>query len=334
MDEVPVGQRLYLWNVTANRGDNSGRKKTMDHSQQDPALSINLPGHKEAWEMVLGNLRTEMSRALYETWVQPLRPVSYQNHVFTVGAYNPYGKAWVEERLASRIEQILSRLYNEPVTFSVAVSNSFYKGQALNAKDAPALVPGAIEKSAKSGRTVAAVKEGMDIPAKSASTAAEKNDLTAEPSSRKMMLQRAYGSERARLIQPERGMFVTNYLFANWLPLLGHSAFAVILAARSLCYWNPMTGEMRNVIETEMGELADRAAVSVRTVKDVLNNELVMRYFLRYRVRRVMTSNGVRTAGISMQVRMDDPLTPTDQVQSGLLEEEEWYLAEFSGEKE
>ena len=47
-----------------------------------------------------------------------------------------------------------------------------------------------------------------------------------------------------------------------------------------------------------------------------------------------MTSNGVRTAGISLQVRMDDPLTPSDQVQSGLMEEEEWYLAEFSGEKE
>jgi len=51
-------------------------------------------------------------------------------------------------------------------------------------------------------------------------------------------------------------------------------------------------------------------------------------------VRRVMTSNGVRTAGISLQVRMDDPLTPLDQVKSGILEEEEWYLPEFSMEKE
>jgi hypothetical protein len=129
-------------------------------------------------------------------------------------------------------------------------------------------------------------------------------------------------------------MYLTNYLFSNWLPLLGHSAFTVILAARSLCYWNPMTGELRNVVETEMGEIAEKAAVSVRTVKDVLNTELVQRYFLRYRVRRVMTSNGVRTAGISLQVRMDDPLTPLDQVKSGLMEEEEWYSAEFTMEKE
>ena len=71
--------------------------------------------------MVLGSLRAEMSRALFETWVQPLRPISYQNHVFTVGAYNTYGKAWVDERLGSRITRILEGLYNQPVTFKVAV---------------------------------------------------------------------------------------------------------------------------------------------------------------------------------------------------------------------
>jgi hypothetical protein len=142
------------------------------------------------------------------------------------------------------------------------------------------------------------------------------------------MLQRAYGSERARIIQPERGMFVTNYFFQNWLPLIGHSAATVILAARSMCYWNPMTGELRNEIETEMSELAERAAVSVRTVKSVLNDELVRKYFLRYSIRRMMTPNGVRTAGITLQVRMDDPLTPEDQEVSGILEDELWVTIE------
>jgi hypothetical protein len=305
----------------------------MDRSQQDPALNMNLPEYQEAWEMVLGSLRSEMSRALYETWVQPLRPVSYQNHVFTVGAYNPYGKSWVEERLGSRIVQILENLYSEPVTLSVAVSNSFYKNQLLDPKKMPAITSAPETKAQKVVKAAQRV-EGTPTAEPGSVNTSDKSDLGAEPSTRKMMLTRAYGSERARLIQPERGMFLTGYLFSNWLPLIGHSAFAVLLAARTMCYWNPMTGELRNVVETEMGELASRAAVSVRTVKDVLNDDLVMRYFLRYRVRRIMTSNGVRTAGISLQVRMDDPLTPTDQVQSGLLEEEEWYLAEFSGEKE
>jgi len=270
--------------------------------------------------MVLGSLQAEMSKALFDTWVQPLKPIGYQNKTFTIGAFNPYGKSWVEERLSSRIEHILENLYEEPVKLAVTVSNSFYKDRVLDKAVTATVAP-----------TLAPKKPALS-QAKPADP--DRVDIATEPSNRKMMLQRAYGSERARIIQPERGMFVTGYLFSNWLPLIGHSAFAVILAARSLCYWNPMTGELRNVVETEMGELANRAAVSVRTVKDVLNDDLVMRYFLRYRVRRVMTSNGVRTAGISLQVRMDDPLTPSDQVSSGLMEEEEWYLAEFSGEKE
>jgi hypothetical protein len=129
-------------------------------------------------------------------------------------------------------------------------------------------------------------------------------------------------------------MFLTMYFFNNWLTLLGHSAMTTIIAARSLCYWNPMTGELRNVVETDMSELARRASVSVRTVKDVLNNELVKKYFLRYRVRRMMTPNGVRTAGIVLQVRMDDPLTPEDQDLHHLTEEERWYTVDFEDEGE
>lgn len=273
--------------------------------------------------MVLGDLRTEMSRALYETWVQPLKPVSYSERTFTVGAYNTYGRAWVEERLGARITRLLEGLYGEPVKFNVVVANGFYR-PAAGAASSKKIIPQDLREDDE-GEPEATLLEQPTGPA---------DGLAGTGRSRKVMLQRAYGSERAKLIQPERGMFVTGYLFNNWLPLLGHSAFTIILAARSMCYWNPMTGELRNVVETEMGELAERAAVSVRTVKDVLNTELVQRYFLRYRVRRVMTANGVRTAGISLQVRMDDPLTPLDQVKTGLMEEEEWYLPEFSGEKE
>jgi len=292
----------------------------MDRSVQNQSLGVDQPDFREAWQMVIGELQAEMSRAQYETWVQPLRPIGFEDNVYTVGAYNTYGRAWVEERLGSRITRLLEGLYGQDLTFKVVVSNGFYKGNQPAVKKAPVLEP--------STSVETFVEQEVNTPASA------EPEIAGDPRSRKVMLQRAYGSERAGLIQPERGLFLTNYLFNNWLNQLGHSAFAVILAARAMCYWNPMTGELRNVVETEMGELAEKASVSVRTVKDVLNSDLVKRYFLRYRVRRVMTSNGVRTAGISLQVRMDDPLTQLDQVKSGILEEEEWYLPEFSMEKE
>ncbi|HTX78928.1 MAG TPA: DnaA N-terminal domain-containing protein [Longilinea sp.] len=278
----------------------------MDETIQTQARTHSQPGFLEAWQMVLGQLQGEMSRAMFDTWVQPLRPVSLQNGVFTLGAYNPYARDWVESRLAGRIGRLMEGLYHEPVKLQVTVINGFYDQPLPPAETPPSIPPPKEKKSSE--------PSGNEIPT----------------TTRKIMLQRAYGSERARLIQPERGMFVTLYFFYEWLPLLGHSAFATILAARSLCFWNPMTGELRNTIETEMGALAQRAAVSVRTIKDVLNDALVKQYFLRYRVRRVMTVNGVRTAGILLQVRMDDPLTPADQELSGIAESEHWFTLDFA----
>jgi len=280
-------------------------------SVQSSQPSVERLALQEAWQMVLGRLRPEMSKALFETWVEPLRPLSYREGVVTIGAANPYGRDWVESRLKSSLSRLLEGVFNAPLNVQVVVDNSF-GGAPSEVADSP---------------RPSEPEEDLD----------GKESAPSKPSpnsNRKMMLQRAYGNRRAAVVQPERGMFLTLYFFNNWLPLLGHSAATVILAARSMCYWNPLTGELRNTIETDMAELARRAAVSVRTVKDVLGQNLVQRYFLRYVVRRTMTPNGVRTAGITLQVRMDDPLTPTDQQAYTLPEDERWYSAEFEGEEE
>ncbi|MHB8819812.1 MAG: DnaA N-terminal domain-containing protein, partial [Bellilinea sp.] len=262
-------------------------------------------------------------RADYETWVQPLKPLGYAERVFRLGALNAFNQEWVESRLKNRITSMLNGMLNEPVTLRVVVANAFH--ETANRK---AVESGPVPPAAVSGEV------DEDEPATEGEGEAEGEGENGKASPRKLMLRRAYGSQRARVIQPERGMFLTLYFFQQWLPLIGHSAFTVILAARSMCYWNPKTGELRNSIETEMSEIAQRASVSVRTVKDVLNNELVKRHFLRYNVRRVMTPNGVRTAGIQLQVRMDDPLTPADQAETGQTENGVWYSAEFEDESE
>jgi len=274
---------------------------------------IPFSSHQQAWEIVLGQLREEMTRSQYEQWVLPLRPFAYENGTFVLGTYNAYTQEWVEARLGNRITQLLEGIYGSAISLRVIVDNDF-------------------SSSTKKGVSAIEANNNTWLPGQPEEEV--KNDKVPETSSRKIMLQRAYGNERARLIQPERGMFVTLYFMFQWLPLIGHSAMAVILAARSMCYWNPKTGELRNKIETDMSGLAERASVSVRTVKDVLNNELVKKYFIRYVVRRMMTPNGIRTAGILLQVRMDDPLTPKDQEENNLSENEVWYSLEFDDEKE
>jgi len=296
----------------------------MDRGVQ-PQAAVHKPDYREAWQMVSGQLRVDMGRANFETWVQPLKPLGYSERVFRLSAVNTYAREWVENHLQNRITSLLSGMLNEPVTLKVVVTNGFNEAAPRKtAVAAPQAEPDK-EEAEESVDEKAAVDE-----------LAEDESATAngKASPRKLMLYRAYGSRRAQVIQPDRGMFMTLYFFNNWLPLLGQSAFTLILAARSMCYWNPKTGELRNSVETEMEELAQRSALSVRTVKAVLNSELVRKYFLRYTVRRVMTPNGIRTAGILLQVRMDDPLTPADQTESGMDEDGTWYSAEFEDESE
>jgi hypothetical protein len=280
----------------------------MDEMVQTQLAEVGSRDHRQAWEMVSGQLRLEMSRTMYETYIQPLQALGYKDGVFKLGAYNPYIRDWVESRLKSLITRQLEGQFNRAVTLKIQMVDESKPRQ-------PDLVR--IEEQPQ--------EQVEQTPAPSSNGKA---------SSRKLALQRAYGSKRAAVIQPERSLMVTQYLFASWLPLIGHSAFTVILAARSMCYWNPISGELRNEIETEMAELAERAALSVRTVKTVLNDELVRKYFLRYRTRRVMTPNGVRTAGIQLYVRMDDPLTPEDQSKYNLPEEEFWYSPEYGDPEE
>jgi len=296
----------------------------MEHIVQSKPPSFKVSGYREAWQMVLNQLQMEMSRTLFDTWVQPLHPLGFKDGVFSLGAFNPYARDWVDNRLRSRITRLLEGVLGEAVDLRVVVSNGYAVSEEPDIK---------VESEDQLS------EEEPNLPTQTPVDEPEQNQKkssakTPPPSPRKVMLQRAYGSKRAAVIQPERGMFVTMYFLQQWQPIIGHSAVAIILASRSMCYWNPLTGELRNEVETEMAELARRAAVSVRTVKDVLNQELIKQYFLRYKVRRVMTPNGIRTAGIILQVRMDDPLTPEDQESHGLHEEDHWYSAEFDNEED
>jgi hypothetical protein len=292
-----------------------------------------LADFREAWEMAVNQVRMDMSRAMFETWVAPAQPEGFADGVFTLRVANPYARDWVENRLSSRVTRLLEGLLKEPVSLNVVVGN----GQTPAAEKTPqphnsgpaaqAVQPAQVESPFVEDQ---ADSNGRK-PRRGVKTSVPREQ---KPSQRKMVLQEAYGTQRAAVIHPERGLFLTNYFFSCWLPLLGHSAVMVILAARSQCYWNPSTSELRNEVVTDMATLAGLASVSVRTVKDVLGNELVRRYFLRYIVRRQMTTNGIRTAGILLQVRMDDPLTPEDQEKYGLFEEEHWYSSRYEDEQE
>ena len=88
--------------------------------QNPPAQTAPLEP-KQAWELVKSQLRAEMARADYETWVLPLFVISYQEQVFTLGVGNAYARDWVEQRLKKRITRLLEGLFNQPIQLRLAV---------------------------------------------------------------------------------------------------------------------------------------------------------------------------------------------------------------------
>ncbi|TLN19514.1 hypothetical protein FDZ74_06075 [bacterium] len=294
----------------------------MDSAVQARQVNLRAPSPEEAWQVVLGQLQAQVERATYRTWLEPLQPVDFANGTYTLAAASTYARDLAESRFGATISRQLSGVYGNPIKLDLVVTNPAGQqrhGSASAAGDAQNVTGSQPDEEAPTSEEPRA-KAGRKSPA---------------ASPRKLALARAYGDKRASVIQPERAIVVTQYFMNNWVALLGHSAAHLIMVARSMCYWNPLNGELRNVIDTEMGELAQRAAMSVRTVKDILANPGVQHYFLRYKVRRMMTQNGVRTAGITLLVRMDDPLTPDDQKLHELPESEHWYTPDFGpGEDE
>jgi len=142
---------------------------------------------------------------------------------------------------------------------------------------------------------------------------------------RKAQLTQAYGETRAAVIQPHKALFVSHYFWQHWRPLLGKgTASDVVIACRSLCYWNVKTGEIRNTVTTDREQLAELACCSPASVDRALNNKLVKMYFVQKKIARIMTEAGPRNHGLILRVRMDDPLTPEHQAKYKINEPTTW----------
>ena len=68
----------------------------------------------QAWQSTLGQIRLEMSKASYDTWVKNTELVSHDENIFTIGVHNAYARDWLEDRLTSTVTRMLSGIMNIP----------------------------------------------------------------------------------------------------------------------------------------------------------------------------------------------------------------------------
>ncbi len=68
----------------------------------------------QAWQATLGQLQMDMSKASYDTWVKNSQFIGADNGKFTIGVQNTYARDWLDNRLTTTINQVLSGILNSP----------------------------------------------------------------------------------------------------------------------------------------------------------------------------------------------------------------------------
>ncbi len=63
---------------------------------------------QQAWQATLGQLQMEMSKASFDTWVRNAELVKHNQDIFTIGVQNAYARDWLESRLLSTIQRLLT----------------------------------------------------------------------------------------------------------------------------------------------------------------------------------------------------------------------------------
>ena len=68
---------------------------------------------EKAWQAAIANLELDMSRAAFNTWVKPVRLMSFEDDTFVIGCINPYGRDWMEDRLTTTLQRFLTGVLNK-----------------------------------------------------------------------------------------------------------------------------------------------------------------------------------------------------------------------------
>ena len=65
---------------------------------------------QQAWQAALGQLEMEMPKASFDTWVRNTQLLTVEDSTFKIGVHNAYARDWLENRLSSTVERVLTGL--------------------------------------------------------------------------------------------------------------------------------------------------------------------------------------------------------------------------------
>lgn len=70
---------------------------------------------EKIWEQALESIKNSISSHSFDTWVKPIKPLSFFNDEFTLQVSNLFFKDWIVQHYKNIIEESLSSIINSPV---------------------------------------------------------------------------------------------------------------------------------------------------------------------------------------------------------------------------
>ncbi|HXV98621.1 MAG TPA: DnaA N-terminal domain-containing protein [Anaerolineae bacterium] len=221
----------------------------------------------DLWDRCLAQLRLQMSRATYETWLQNTTAQEEEGRliVFTPSSF---AQDWLEKRLRDTIERAVNHVAEQPIAIEFRLA-----------------------------------KNGGYQP--------------------ELFFTGTYRDAYNALVQPDAIHYTTKYFHQRWLPLLGPDLWLVIWEMRTRCYRDKTGQVVRDTFEATYAELAAAVGMSERTVwgllhpKDAEKKALVDKFIIRNETKRRYSRKhgGTVNEKTIWKVRLDDPLTPEDEIE-------------------
>ncbi len=152
---------------------------------------------EKALQIALDQLRLDMPKASFDTWVRDASFISFEEGIFTIGTANAYGCEWLASRLTSTITRLLTGILNQKVEVQFIV----------------------IEES---------VEDDIDDPNEDENSAPVENPAV-------FSLQAEYQSIYDEIVQPQRVIVVPGY-FLRFISLLGLDLAWLYIGFRQSAY--------------------------------------------------------------------------------------------------
>jgi len=78
----------------------------------------------QAWQATLGQLQMEMPKATFDTWVKGTELIKHQQNTFTISVQNAYARDWLENRLTTTAEKMLTGIMDTPQAISFIIRSA------------------------------------------------------------------------------------------------------------------------------------------------------------------------------------------------------------------